>query len=97
MDSGGQPGNQNALKAKRWYQAIDRALEKRSKAEGIEELDRLAEKFLDEVEASGMTGFKELGDRLDGKPPQTTTLTGDSDHPLVVTGVTLTVVDPRGT
>ena len=69
--SGGQPGNQNALKSKRWISAVDRALAKRSKAAGIEELDRLADKFLDEVEAEGINGYKELADRLDGKPHQT--------------------------
>lgn len=66
-------GNQNAIKAKRWNDAIDRALSRRSKADGIAELDRLADKFLDEVEASGIMGYKELGDRLDGKPAQAIT------------------------
>jgi hypothetical protein len=70
-DIGGQPGNQNAAKGRRWQAAIDRALERRSKADGIAELDRLADKFLDEVEAEGIAGFKEFGDRLDGKPAQT--------------------------
>lgn len=79
-------GNQNAVKAKRWQQAIDRALEKRSKAAGIEELDRLAEKFLAEVEAEGISGFKELGDRLDGKPAQA--ITGADGGPLVVINAT---------
>ena len=80
-------GNQNAVKAKRWYQAIDRALEKRSKAAGIEELDRLAEKFLDAVDAGAkdfMPGFSALGDRLDGKPKQQIEATGADDGPLVV-------------
>ena len=76
-------GNQNAVKAKRWQQAIDRALEKRSKKEGIDELDRLAEKFLDTVEdltfgtekrAPSIAGFQELGDRLDGRSSQTVEL-----------------------
>lgn len=79
-------GNQNAIKAKRWSQAIDRALEKRSKAAGIEELDRLAEKFLDSIEemtaatekrGPDIGGFKELGDRLEGKPSQEIQHSGD--------------------
>ena len=80
-------GNQNAVKAKRWQQAIDRALEKRSKAEGIQELDRLAEKFLDCVDAGAkdfMPGFSALGDRLDGKPAQQVQLSGDADAPLKI-------------
>ena len=45
-ERGAPLGNQNAVKAKRWQQAIDRALERRSKAAGIEALDELAEKLL---------------------------------------------------
>ena len=77
-------GNQNAIKAKRWSDAIDRALEKKSKAAGIAELDRLAEEFLKSVEAEGVSGFKELGDRLDGKPAQAVTLAGDANAPLQI-------------
>lgn len=81
-------GNQNAVKAKRWQQAIDRALEKRSKAAGIAELDRLAEEFLDTVlrmgngENPSVTGYKELGDRLDGRSGQE--ITGADGGPLVI-------------
>lgn len=75
-------GNQNAIKAKRWSDAIDRALEKRSKGDGIKALDDLAEKFLDEVEAAGINGYKELADRLDGKAPQA--ITGADGGPLTV-------------
>ena len=79
-------GNQNAVKAKRWQQAIDRALEKRSKAAGIEELDRLAERFLDTIEdmtvgtekrGPSIDGFKDLADRLDGRPVQAIHGSGD--------------------
>jgi hypothetical protein len=77
--AGAPLGNQNAVKAKRWQQAIDRALEKRSKADGIEELDRLAERFLDAIEemtqgtdrrGPSIAGFAELADRLDGRSHQ---------------------------
>lgn len=89
--SGGQPGNQNAAKGRRWSDAIDRALAKRSKAAGIQELDRLAEQFLDTVEAMtngtdkrapSIAGFSELADRLDGKAPQS--ITGDGGGPVIV-------------
>lgn len=75
-------GNQNAVKAKRWQQAIDRALERRSKSDQIAELDRLADQFLSAVEAEGIAGYRELADRLDGKAVQT--LAGDNDSPLTV-------------
>ena len=69
--AGAPEGNQNAVKSKRWYQAIDRALAKRSKAAGIEALDELAEKLLANADAGDMAALRELGDRLDGKPHQT--------------------------
>lgn len=86
--AGGAPiGNQNAVKGKRWQAAIDRALAKRSKASGIEELDRLAEKFLDAVEAGSsphVPGFNALGDRLDGKPAQQIDIGNAGGEPFVV-------------
>ena len=75
-------GNQNAIKAKRWSDAIDRALAKRSKVAGIEALDDLAEKFLAEVETAGINGYKELGDRIEGKPEQP--LSGQIDSNVTV-------------
>ena len=88
---GGQPGNQNAAKGRRWQDAINRALAKRSKADGIAELDRLAEKFLDDVEAQGINGYKELGDRLDGKAAQA--ITGGDGGPLEIGVIERRIVD----
>lgn len=79
-------GNQNAVKAKRWQQAIDRALERRSKAEGIQALDELADKYLKTIEAladkPSIQGFADLRDTLDGKPAQA--LVGPDGGPLQV-------------
>ncbi len=75
-------GNTNAAKGRRWADAIDRALAKKSKAEGIEELDRLAEEFLKSVEAEGVSGYRELGDRMDGKPHQS--ISGTDGGPLTI-------------
>jgi hypothetical protein len=78
-------GNRNAANAKRWQQAVNRALAKRSKAAGIEELDRLAEKFLDAIEemtiptekrGPSIAGFIELADRIDGKSDQHVSVSG---------------------
>jgi hypothetical protein len=90
-ERGAPEGNTNAAKGARWRAAIDRALARRSKAEGIQELDRLADKFLDEVEAQGINGYKELGDRLDGKAHQT--LSGPNDSPLLA-GIDVTLHKP---
>lgn len=89
--AGAPHGNQNAVKAKRWNQAIDRALAKRCKGDAIKALDELAEKFLDAIEESaqgtekrgpGFAGFDHLRDTLDGKPAQV--VTGADGGPLIV-------------
>jgi len=101
--AGAPLGNQNAVKAKRWQQAIDRALERRSKAAGIEELDRLAEKYLDTVEVmadkpaharGSVSGFETLGDRLDGKPPQALEHSGPDGQPLP-NSINVNIVKPN--
>lgn len=69
-ESGGQPGNKNALRGRIWRDAINRALEKRSKADAAEALDVLAEKLLVEAEKGDIQALKELGDRLEGKASQ---------------------------
>lgn len=76
-------GNTNATKGRRWAQAIERALEKRSRAAQIEALDDLAEKLLANCDQGDMTALKELGDRLDGKPHQSTELTGANGGALL--------------
>jgi hypothetical protein len=72
--AGAPLGNNNEVKGKRWASAIDRALSKRSKATGIEALDELAEKLLLLCDQDDLGALRELGDRLDGKPHQTTAL-----------------------
>jgi len=100
--AGAPLGNQNAVKAKRWQQAIDRALDRRSKSDAIAELDRLADVFLDTVEAMtvptdkrgpSIAGFTDLADRLDGKPAQQLQLSGDAEQPIVQR-IEQVIVDP---
>ena len=83
---GAPTGNQNAAKAKRWSAAIERAMQRKA-GEGLREnqeaLDAFADKFVEAVlagEPGPMTGWKELGDRLEGKPAQV--IQGDPDAPL---------------
>ncbi len=75
-------GNQNAVKGKRWTDAIDRALAKRSRREGIEALDELAEKLITLAEQGDLGALKELGDRFEGKPAQRVEMTGEGGGPL---------------
>lgn len=74
---GAQLGNQNAVHDKPWRRAIDRALRKRSRTGQMEALDEIADKFLESVMAGDMQAFKELGDRLDGRPHQTVAMDAD--------------------
>lgn len=92
-EKGAQPGNSNAAKGKPWADAIRRALAHRSLREQREALDELAEKFLAACDNGDLAAFKELGDRLDGKPHQTTdtNLTGKLD----LTAVEQRIVDVK--
>ena len=80
-------GNNNAAKAKKWTAAIERALERRAKVSlrtMQEELDDLAEKFLQAVEQGDIAAWKELGDRMEGKPAQALAVTGEDGGPVNV-------------
>ncbi|MCP5006287.1 MAG: hypothetical protein GY941_20460 [Planctomycetes bacterium] len=88
MKSGGQPGNQNAAKEKRWANAINTALSNRCKSDGQKALVELAEKMLAAADKGEAWAIKELGDRLDGKPAQSLSVGSDEESPLrVVTQV----------
>lgn len=86
-------GNSNAVKAKPWQAAINRALSKRTLVSQRDALDDLAEKLLSQCDEGDMTALKELGDRLDGKAVQSTTLSNEDGSPLL-TGITVTFVKP---
>ena len=94
--AGAPRGNQNAAKAKIWHAAIMRALERRdrSRADGIKEIDALADKLLTLVSSGDLAALKEFGDRLDGKPAQA--IVGDSDADPLNVGVRgcITLVKP---
>ncbi len=77
-------GNQNALKAKIWSAAIMRALERRNQPNGIEEIDRMADRFLDLVASGEQWAMIEFGNRLEGKPPQALVHSGDDGAPVRV-------------
>lgn len=91
-ERGGQPGNQNAAKAKRWEAAILRAVEAWPKEPDSTDcsaliigLNKAAHEFVKGVYERGDLGFfKEFGDRLEGKASQTTTIEGNPDAPLTI-------------
>ena len=85
-------GNKHATKARIWTQAIERALNKRSKIEQKEAIEVLAEKLLAKCDEGDMTALKELGDRLEGKPTQI--IGGDPEQPLIHR-IERSIVDPQ--
>lgn len=87
-------GNQYAVKAKRWTQAIERALEKRSRGDMVKALDELAEKLLVAADSGEQWALKELGDRLEGKPAQAIEASGPDGGPLMFQQITRKIIDP---
>lgn len=82
--AGAPVGNTNASKAKMWSAAINRALENRTRLEGKEALDTLAEKLLSLCDSGDLAALKELGDRIEGKPAQALNVGGqDGSNPLI--------------
>lgn len=79
MESGAQPGNQNATKDKR---IITDAL-RRAVVQNPEKLKLACMKVLDDAVEGNLAAFSVLADRLDGKPAQSVTVKGDEDAPLV--------------
>lgn len=66
---GGQPGNDNAVRAKRWREAITRALAR--KAGSVDQgLDNIAEKLVLLAMDGDPWAIDHMADRLDGKPRQ---------------------------
>jgi hypothetical protein len=71
-------GNQNAVKARKWSNAIERALnafpDKPVSLEVNRGLDAAAHEFVLQVMTQKDVGFfREFGDRIDGKAPQAIT------------------------
>lgn len=61
-------GNKNGTKSKAWSDALRRALEGKQNANKLAKLaDKLVELALEE---GNMQAFREIGDRLEGKPAQ---------------------------
>lgn len=75
----GPPGNQNAAEGKRWTAALERSIERKGgkalpevddRSEFMKGVDALADDFIKTLPEQGTPGYRELGDRLDGKSHQ---------------------------
>jgi hypothetical protein len=75
------PGNQNAAKGKDWRDAIRLALGRRGEGDYRKALADVAAKVVELAMGGDKDAWKEIGDRLDGKPAQA--ISGDPDAPPV--------------
>ncbi len=75
-------GNQYAANARKWRQAIDRALDKQSVIDQMDALETIASKLIEAAQNGDQWAIKELGDRIDGKSAQSVIVSGDEENPL---------------
>jgi hypothetical protein len=85
--AGGAPrGNHNAVKGKRWQEALIKVLAQyESKEAGIEmgqALERIAKKVVELALLGDKDSWQEIGNRLDGKPAQALEHSGVDGAPL---------------
>lgn len=84
----GTKGNRNAAHDKPWTRAIQRAV-----AQNPDALRKAAEMLLLQAENGNKDAFKELGDRLDGKPLQSIEHSGNlSNNPDTLTDAELAAI-----
>ncbi len=91
-------GNQNAKKAKRWANAVERAMDaypERPVSLSVNKgLDAAAFEFVSLMMTKQDLGFfKEFGDRYDGKPAQAIIGDASEDAIQVATRIELTVLE----
>lgn len=88
-------GNEYAANARRWRSAIDKALSNRCKSDGQKALVAIAEAMLKKAEEGDMTAIKEVGDRLDGRAPQSVDIGGQKDNPLLIGEIARKILEPE--
>lgn len=82
---GAPVGNQNAKKAKRWQDALLKALTRyenpAAQIAAGQALDKIAELVVMQALAGDKDSWVEIGNRLDGKPAQA--IVGDDEHDAI--------------
>lgn len=96
---GGQPGNQNAAKAKVWTAAINRALDStKPRYQQKHAIDELAMQLIEKCYNGDLSALIELGNRLEGKPAQSLIHQGDEEGgPVRVERIKRVIADPGNT
>lgn len=86
-------GNQNAAKAKRWLDALNKALARYSddKVTAGQALDKIAERVVVQALLGDKEAWQEIGNRLDGKVSQP--ISGDEDNPIAFREIVIRAID----
>jgi len=79
--SGAPLGNDNRAKQYRIKRTLEAVLDRRSKSEGRDALEAACEALLDRAKEDNIA-FRELADRLDGKPKQQIETSGVDGGPI---------------
>lgn len=87
--SGGQPGNQNAAKGKRWKSVIEQRLAE------LAAMEKVADALILKACDGDVSAIKEIGDRLDGKPKQQTEISGPDGGAFQFQKIERVVTDPK--
>jgi hypothetical protein len=92
--AGAPVGNRNAAKAKRWQDALVKALARFTSDEiqAGQALDKIAENVVIKALAGDKDSIMEIGNRLDGKPAQAI-VGDDSADPISVREILIRAVD----
>lgn len=94
--AGAPLGNKNAAKAKRWQDALNKALARFETEDGKikagEALDKIAETVVMQALAGSKDAWQEIGNRLDGKVPQAI-VGDDSADPISIREILIRGVD----
>lgn len=90
--AGAPEGNDNRAKQYRIKRTLESVLDRRSKAEGRDALEIACEKLISNAENGDLPSFKEMADRLDGKPAQAVMVGNEDDKPFVVEKIVREIV-----
>lgn len=79
-------GNTNAKSAKRWADALNRALARAAEGKGFEAgLDKVADTVVAHAIAGSKEAWQEIGNRQDGKPAQSLEIDANVNGSLTLT------------
>lgn len=92
LASGAQPGNQNAKKARKWRESLERALARFGSSVDLG-LDKIADKVVAAAADGDKDAWQEIACRIDGKVPQGI-IGGDDDDPAIKLHAMVELVKP---